>query len=253
MISAADLLEVLKVLTIEQRLELAESLPIPSWIPGTTTTDGISGTTIEVLLDRDLETTATISAKNITGGYIASGTRVMVRSDGGVRLIDAVLSASTYPPGVLVGYGGDTEPAWGVFANGQTLANAPPYDRLAAALGLTGSTFTVPNAEDRVILFKSSGTTLLAVGGAFSRTIAQANLPAYNLTVTDPGHRHDDGDDTLANSAAAGSAKQEPGAGTAGSKRTGYATTGITVASGGSGTALDTTPKHIILNPVWTL
>ncbi len=79
-----------------------------------------------------------------------------------------------------------------------------------------------------------------------SRTILQANLPSYNLTVTDPGHTHDL---TFSQGTAAGP-------GSFGGSLTRYAsttdttagaisnTTGISVASGGSGTAMDFAVKY---------
>lgn len=245
-----DLLELLKVLNVEQRLALQDLLAIPSWAAGTATEDIAAGSAGQVLLDRDLESGTTVTAKNVTGAWIGETTRVQVR-EGPVLQIEA-LSGSGLPAGLLLPYGGSTAPPWGVFGQGQTLSTAAPYNRLAAALGYTGPTFTVPDVRGRVALLRNA-ETLLAVGGAMSRTIAQANLPSYNLTVTDPGHRHYDGDDTLANTTAAGAVHQEPGAGTAGSKRTSTEVTGITVASGGSGTALDTTPANIALNGVWTI
>lgn len=245
-----DLLDLLKVLTVEQRQMLAESLPIPTWQPGTAVEEITAGGIGQVLLDRDLTSGTFVPAKNITGGYIADGSRVQVRSDGGVMQIDSV-SSPGFPAGVLLGYGGSEEPSWGVFANGQTLPTDPPYHRLAAALGETGETFTVPNAEGRVALYDSGSLTLLAVGGAMSRTIAQANLPNVNFTVTDPGHVHpiDVGSSPDFNTSVATVGVSDSGT----NMQTNSATTGISVASGGSGTALDTTPAHIVVTAVWTL
>lgn len=249
-----DLMALLKVLTVEQAQALAESLPIPRWVPGTVMSECLPGGSAEVLLDRDAASGAQVLAVNLTGQLLLAGARVSVRAAGQVLEVDSLVDAG-FPPGVLLPYGGTTEPAWGVFANGQTLPTDPPYHRLAHALGLdTGSTFVVPNADNRTIVFKgSSFSTLLAVGGAMSRTIAKANLPSYNLdvTVNDPGHVHDIGSGS--NVSATGAVRQEPGSSgtaTSGSKTTGIT---VTVGSGGSGTALDTTPAHIVLNGVWTL
>lgn len=252
-ITFEDIISLLKVLTVEQKLALAESLPIPSWSPGTMTDETPPGGVGAVRLDRDLQTATTVSAKNVTGGFIMAGTRVQVCADGGVLLVDRVLDAG-FPPGILVPYVGATEPAWGLFANGQTVSTGAPNHRLASALGETGSTMTLPNANDRTIVFKGSTySTLLAVGGAMSRTIAQANLPAATLTVTitDPGHTHKIG--STVNVSATGSDRQEPGSGTTATSAS--ATTGITASAalGGSGTALDTTPAYLVVNAVLTL
>lgn len=48
----------------------------------------------------------------------------------------------------------------------------------AASLGLT----TLPNARGRFLKTKSTTETLGSVGGSNSRTLTQANLPAYNYT-----------------------------------------------------------------------
>lgn len=154
-----------------------------------------------------------------------------------------------------------------VLVIGQTITDAETIYPLAWANLPTGwrsgANLVLPNASGRLIVARddmdgsdgglsSLSNTLGATGGSRTVTLAQANLPAYNLTVTEPngglGHRHDDGDDTAANTAAAGTDRQEPGAGTAGSKRTGYSTTGITVASGGSGTAFSIEQPAIVAN-----
>lgn len=83
------------------------------------------------------------------------------------------------------------------------------------------------------------GNTFLAAGGADAQVIAKANLPLYNLTVTDPGHRHNIGSATSLAGPGPGS---NPGSGS--QITSGSATTGITVSSGGSGTALPT------INPI---
>lgn len=245
-----DLIDMLKVLTVEQRLSLAESLPIPSWLPGTASTEGLSGAIIEVQLDRDLATATTVQAKNVTGTWIATGTRVLVRKDGSVLEIDGILGGTGLPAGLLLPYGGSTQPSWGVFGQGQTVPNSGQYARLGAALGYTTTTFTVPDVRGRIAISRTA-ETLLSVAGAMSRTIAQANLPNVDWTVTDPGHFHYDGDDTFGNTTAAGSAHQEPGLGN--HKQTANAYTGISVNSGGSGTALDTTPKVVYCNGLFTL
>lgn len=243
-----DLLDLLKALTVEQRLELAESLPIPSWQPGTMFVDCFAGDAAEVVLDRDLEGATTVTAKNITGVFILQGTRVMVRKDGAVLQIDGILEGTGLPAGIVVGYAGATEPSWGVFATGQTVPTVGRYARLATALAETGDTMTLPDLRDRIPRYLDA-ETLLSVAGASTVTIAKANLPSYNLTVTDPGHDHDIGSGT--NVSATGAVRQEPGSSNTASSAS--ATTGITVASGGSGTALSVLNPVIYLNGLITL
>lgn len=105
--------------------------------------------------------------------------------------------------------------------------------------------WTVSNADDdkAVRIVNGTGATGGSAAGttAFSsimaaRTILKANLPSYNLTVTDPGHAHsigfgfpqnfNNGTSTSLASFASGTT-------------TGSSTTGISVNSGGSGTAMD--------------
>lgn len=114
--------------------------------------------------------------------------------------------------------------------------------------------WTVNNSTGDVAVRMVSGTSGLGgsaggSGGFFSevfasRTIAQANLPSYNLNVTDPGHTH-----TNVRMTQTGLSFTGPGGGTAyvpnSTEATGSATTGITVASGGSGTAMDFAVKYI--------
>lgn len=91
------------------------------------------------------------------------------------------------------------------------------------------------------------GTVLGGTGGGQNGTIAKANLPSYNLTVTDPGHTH-----TLSNVEAtpsSGGSSQAP-SGNTGSNlapSVGTATTGITVSTGGSGTALPIMPPAMVV------
>lgn len=73
-----------------------------------------------------------------------------------------------------------------------------------------------------------------------ARTILQANLPNYNLPVTDPGHLH-----TYERLPASGTHAQGTGAvGAPTTTDTSTAVTGISVASGGSGTAMDFAVKY---------
>jgi hypothetical protein len=87
--------------------------------------------------------------------------------------------------------------------------------------------------------FGTAATALGAAGGAESKTFLQANLPNVSFPVTDPGHLHIeriwDGSGGAANQVAGTTGS---GAGTAAAVETATAVTGISVASGGSGTPL---------------
>jgi microcystin-dependent protein len=82
--------------------------------------------------------------------------------------------------------------------------------------------------------------------GEETHHLLKAELPAYNLTVTDPGHAH-----TVpqATGGSAGSAYSLFGANIAATtQNTGSATTGISVASGGSDTSHNNVQPTLITN-----
>lgn len=88
-------------------------------------------------------------------------------------------------------------------------------------------------------------------GGASSITLTKANLPNYNLTVSDPGHTHSYTDYYATSSSANDFNRTFNNSGitsvgnTSTSRTSGSRTTGITVSSGGSGTAFSIIPTHI--------
>jgi hypothetical protein len=103
----------------------------------------------------------------------------------------------------------------------------------------------------------ASATAINSSQGSKSQTIAQLNLPNVNFPVTDPGHQHVLGGGTGANpllyyqpALTSGSPNfnamsNTPDASSAASTSS-VATTGISVASGGSGTALTTVQPTVI-------
>lgn len=122
------------------------------------------------------------------------------------------------------------------------------------------TTFNIPDLRGRTIfgldnmggsaanrVTTNSGitaTNIGATGGGETVTIAQANIPSYSLTVTDPGHTHTVPNvGTAAYTGGSQNALRDVGAGLT----TTTATTGITVSSGGSGTALNKMPPTIVL------
>lgn len=131
-------------------------------------------------------------------------------------------------------------------ASGATTLTIGPYSQ-----GDCSTTFAVGDFRGRAaVMADSTGTVLTgttctnpsSIGqscGTQTKTIAQANIPNYALPVTDPGHTHTF---PLFNSGSglAGSANT----GSLGNITTSSSTTGITVASGGSGTPLS------VLQPV---
>jgi hypothetical protein len=116
--------------------------------------------------------------------------------------------------------------AWGLDDMG-----APAAGRLLASQVTSGGGDTV--------------TTPNATGGSSTSTIVQANIPNYALPVTDPGHLHTyvSPPNNAAGSLNAGGSNFALNSATS---NTGASLTGVTVASGGSGTALNTIAPFIL-------
>ena len=150
------------------------------------------------------------------------------------------LSSDVVPVGgIIVWYStlGSIPAGWGL-CNGSTYAK------------LDGSgNITTPNLTD--VFLRGAGNTYApaATGGLASSTptlsdpgtvLTQANLPSYNLTVTDPGHGHsitDPGHHHTISGWSQGGGTYLSGTvwnGGGGSFSTGTSTTGITVGSNGS-------------------
>ncbi len=97
--------------------------------------------------------------------------------------------------GMVLEYAGATAPAGYLMADG-TAYLATDYPNLFGVIGYTfggaAGTFNVPNRRNRFAVGAGGAIApnLGDVGGAATVTIAQVNLPAYALTVTDPGHTH---------------------------------------------------------------
>jgi microcystin-dependent protein len=92
-----------------------------------------------------------------------------------------------------------------------------------------------------------SGLTSFALGaatGTNNTTISQANLPNVNFPVTDPGHSHTYNESTGNND---GAGANLPGT-VYTPTQTSTSTTGISVNSGGSGTAFSTMQPTSFLN-----
>ena len=167
-------------------------------------------------------------------------------------------------PGLPVGSGcdyyGSTAPEGYLFADGSAVSRTE-YAELFEVIGTTygagdgSTTFNLPDKREAVTIMK--GTTYATLGasvGANSKTIAKANLPSYNLTVTDPGHTHTYTDYYATSSSrntwdiAKTSASVTSVSNTSTTRTSGSKTTGITVSSGGSGTAFNVMQKTLVCN-----
>ena len=106
------------------------------------------------------------------------------------------------------------------------------------------TTFNLPNYTNRM----PYGATIGSTGGSTTTTISQANIPNYNLTVTDPTHAHTANNFIVFTGSGqtygAGGGKMNNNTGTL----TEAASTGISVNSGGSGTAMNTISPYLGIN-----
>ena len=114
-----------------------------------------------------------------------------------------------------------TYPALNVFLGGNTLPDS--RGRARAALNQGTGRYLVTNGG-------LDGNTLFAGGATDTNIIAKANLPNYNLNVTDPGHTHAIGQGSFF----AGTSPTFGTATTGSSVVTTTSTTNISVALGGS-------------------
>jgi microcystin-dependent protein len=211
----------------------------------------------------------------------ASGTAAVFRNSVGVMAIidgeTGTIQALGVPTGTILDFAGATPPNGYLLCYGQQVSQST-YANLYAVLGntwgvATGGNFFVPDLRGRAtfgldnmggtaagrISNTFSGTTLGASGGVEQATLTQAQLPNCSFTVTDPGHHHA--------SITSGTAYVVPQSGVYGpnavgggqssgtvtslnSASTGTATTGISVTSGGSGSATNTIAPGAIVQKI---
>lgn len=200
---------------------------------------------------------------------------------GGVQV--ALFTSGGLETGVQVGvvfdYAGATVPGGYLLCYGQNVSRTT-YASLFSAIGTTyGSgdgvtTFGLPDLRGRLIYgkddmggsaasrltttyFGTDPTTLGNVGGAQTKTILTANLPAYTPTgtvgITDPGHTHTavTASSYTASSVVAGGANL----GSYGAAATSSNTTGITAsftgtAQGGTSNAFGVVNPGLIMNKI---
>lgn len=148
---------------------------------------------------------------NMSGGSpaIVSYSENFDASPGADGSVDtAWASAGFLPIGSLLAYGGNADPAGGVWllTNGRALSRST-YAGLFGVIGTTygagdgSSTFNIPNTAGRSLVGSGTATgatgatakSLGAVGGAeaYNLQAAQSGIPGHNHALTDAGHSHD--------------------------------------------------------------
>ena len=214
---------------------------------------------------------ATLDQNGCMLAYGSGTYRVIVSDSLGNELFDQLTTVpptssaapATVPTGTILATISSTAPNGFLLANGQCV-NQVTFSALFAIAGTSWGTcptgqFAVPDLRgsipagtdamggaapaNRITLFSAVPA---ARGGVQSSVVAQANLAAFSLPVTDPGHTHP-------YSAVAGADNVGAGQGQNVSNivqglTTGAALTGISVNSGGSGTPLPTLPPVLIVN-----
>lgn len=181
-------------------------------------------------------------------GIPAVNDKVLLLEVGGTQCIIGTVAnpAGTGQTGMIAWTRSASAPTGWAFCNGGAINSA-----YTALIALCGS--NTPDLRNRIIIGAGSTYTLAATGGSTTSTIAQANLPSYNLTVTDPGHTHSitgRPDDATSTGSWINDVEQTTQGQQTAADPTGSNTTGITVASGGSGTALTVLNPYFALNPI---
>lgn len=269
-------------ITIPAANQMTDLLGVPiRFIPTNSNSVAYAGTTtvnVNTIGAQPVKRASGGSLVAIAGGDFSPGVPATIMWDG-TEFVQIDPATGTDPVGTERHFTGPTVPNGWLVENGQCVSETT-YAALWAYYGSDiwspGSTggacsagnFHLPYANGRtavapdnqgsqtanVLTNAGSGCAATSVAvscGLQNRTIGQINLPNVNFTVTEPnggqGHQHSYSVMNTSGTAFA----QGTNASTAGAALTGFATTGITVNSGGSGTALATVqPTYTVLKAV---
>lgn len=172
---------------------------------------------------------------------------------------------SSLPVGAVIDYAGTTPPTGFLLCFGQAVSRST-YAALFAVLGTSfgagdgSTTFNLPDLRGRVAAGKDdmggtaagrltsaggvAGATQGASGGAQSVTLTEAQMPAHNHGVNDPGHRH------TAASITSGGLNGGDGFLLFDDRQTSINTTGITIQNKGGGQAHPNVQPTLILSKI---
>lgn len=206
----------------------------------------------------------------------ASVTTVWADADGDLkyRVGTGTIYPIILPAGIIVAYGGTTEPDGWIFAYGQAISRTTYAALFTAYSTIYGSgdgstTFNVPDLRGRVIAGQDDmggssanrltgltngvdGDTLGAAGGLESMTIAQANLPNVTLTTTiaagQGSHSHSFAASVIVAGAGGGSGGGAEQFGNPGTLSATLPEMSGTTPLGGSGTTTNNVQPTFILN-----
>jgi hypothetical protein len=149
----------------------------------------------------------------------------------GIGTATPVSALEIASPGVFTG-------AWAYLPTGTAML----FVQTSAPTGWTKST-THDNKALRVVSGSAgSGGTTAFTSVFTSRTITTANMPSHTHTLTDPGHSHGISDLTAISTSSSGTFYR---ANTNAALQSTSATTGITIANTGSGTAMDFAVQYV--------
>lgn len=98
------------------------------------------------------------------------------------------------PIGTVTMFAGPTAPTNWLICDGRSISTAAPYDKLFAVLqyafGGSGANFKLPNLQSVFPLGAGAGNALGSAGGAYTISLATANLPAHAHPIVDVAHNH---------------------------------------------------------------
>ena len=205
---------------------------------------------------------APLTANSVVGAG-SSGTATALTLGGGLSIAGGVLMGGGLPSGMVMPYAGSLLPDGWLWCAGQAVSRST-YAALFTAIGVLhgagdgSTTFGLPDLRGRTVFGKddlggtAANRVTNAVSGIAATTLGASggnqNMHGHTHTVTDPGHSHGLGHRTSPFGMTTGAGGVPPINDSTGLSTT-STTTGITLASTGSGSSQNM-PPALILNYV---